>query len=167
MHYLWHKGYSWTRDCTLIAFHPPAHHFDTEDISPSTVTLSTDSCRLLPLRTTFTVCHSLSFSFCPANSVSGPLPVVGDGEGIQNHKWHSGIAVRTTYTHPHTHRHSSRTAGDSAGGENLHVWGTRSPYWICRRTAKMETTKYSDWQTVKLNVFSKAHSVAAGCHQRR
>ncbi|TNN54106.1 hypothetical protein EYF80_035665 [Liparis tanakae] len=49
--------------------------------SPSTVTLSTDSCRLLPRRTTFTVCHSLSFSFWPANSVSGPLPVVG-GEGV-------------------------------------------------------------------------------------
>lgn len=107
---------------------PPVHHFNTKHISPSTVTLSTDSCRLLPLRTTFTVCHSLSFSFCPANSVSGPLPVVGDGERIQNHKWHSGIAVRTTYvrarTHARTptHRHSSHTAGDSARGENLHVF---------------------------------------------
>lgn len=47
---------------------------------PSTVTLSTDSCRLLPRRTTLTVCHSLSFSLCPANSVSGPLPAAPRGE---------------------------------------------------------------------------------------
>lgn len=47
---------------------------------PSTVTLSTDSCRLLPRRTTLTVCHSLSLSLCPANSVSGPLPAAPRGE---------------------------------------------------------------------------------------
>ncbi len=41
---------------------------------PSTVTLSTESCKFFPRRTTFTVCHSLSFSFSPTRSISGPLP---------------------------------------------------------------------------------------------
>lgn len=68
----------------------------SKHILPSTVTLSTDSCRLLPRRTTFTVCHSLSFSFCPANSISGPLPVTEEGrEGVQNHKWHKGERCAT------------------------------------------------------------------------
>lgn len=72
--------------------------------SPSTVTLSTDSCKLLPRRTTFTVCHSLSFSFCPASSTSGPLPVVGrEGRGFKIINGTVGNAVCTQLTHPSTH----------------------------------------------------------------
>lgn len=75
----------------------------SKHILPSTVTLSTDSCRLLPRRTTFTVCHSLSFSFCPANSISGPLPVTEEGrEGIQNQKLHKGERCATHTAHTHT-----------------------------------------------------------------
>lgn len=42
--------------------------------SPSATSSSTVNLRLFPLRTTRTVCHSLSLSFCPAYRVSGPLP---------------------------------------------------------------------------------------------
>lgn len=42
--------------------------------SPSTVTLSTESCKFFPRRPTFTACHSLSFSFSPTRRISGPLP---------------------------------------------------------------------------------------------
>ena len=47
---------------------------------PSTVTLSTESCRFFPRRTTFTVCHSLSLSFWPTTSISGPLPGGREGQ---------------------------------------------------------------------------------------
>lgn len=93
----------------------------SKHILPSTVTLSTDSCRLLPRRTTFTVCHSLSFSFCPANSISGPLPVTEEGrEGIQNHKLHKGERCATHTAH--THQHRFYTVGNNRREENLHVW---------------------------------------------
>lgn len=45
--------------------------------SPSATSSSTVNLRLFPLRTTRTVCHSLSLSFCPAYRVSGPLPKDG------------------------------------------------------------------------------------------
>lgn len=93
----------------------------SKHILPSTVTLSTDSCRLLPRRTTFTVCHSLSFSFWPANSISGPLPVTEEGrEGVQNHKLHKGERCATHTAHAHQHRFY--TVGDNRSEENLHVW---------------------------------------------
>lgn len=151
----WHKGSSWTRDCASAwsiahCLSPAVNRFDAENVSPSTVTLSTDSCRLLPLRTTFTVCHSLSFSFCPANSVSGPLPVVGGGERKrnQNHKWHGGIAACTSCACPHSHKHAHTVHAERASERQC--WG-RKP--ACARDTftvsnvppyrKMETTKYS------------------------
>lgn len=92
--------------------------------------LSTDSCRLFPLRTTFTACHSLSFSFCPANSVSGPLPVVGGGIQITNSTVGKGVCAysRTLPTPQYTHTQSSHAVCDRASGENLHVCQTHSHY---------------------------------------
>ncbi len=87
-------------------------------LSPSTVTLSTESCRLFPRRTTFTECHSLSFSFCPANRVSGPLPA--EREGQSHTPLQASCLINTaqstsqaccshlslTHTHTHTHTHT-------------------------------------------------------------
>lgn len=111
--------------CTFWQCNPPAD--GTQDDPgydlPSTVTLSTDSCRFLPRRTTFTVCHSLSFSFCPANSISGPLPVIEEGEGgggIQTHKRQKG-EHSATHTRPRTPASFFffYKAGDDVSGENL------------------------------------------------
>lgn len=74
MIYQWHWQLARMLPQVVVTKNGAADHL------PSTVTLSTDSCRLLPRRTTLTVCHSLSLSLCPAKSVSGPLPAAPRGE---------------------------------------------------------------------------------------